>query len=134
MASSVFTCLLVLLVPLTTHANNGFLRASNSNVRALTAEQKTTVLAAIEEALGEKHRRATEVRLAPLEALLAPTLKALPKNEHGKFGHKAARYALHRLFLQRHAWFVKGLGLDHDVSTNATPASMLQDGVPDLIQ
>jgi hypothetical protein len=113
-------------------------------VQTFSQEQKSAVLAAIEEGLGEKHRKATEVRLAPLEKMLAPTLNALPRNEHGRFGHKAARYALHRLFVQKHAWFVKGVGLDHDliladdesivVANSTTPASMLQDGVPDLIQ
>lgn len=91
-------------------------------------------MAAIEEALGENHRKATEMRLAPLEELLAPTLKALPKNEYGKFGHKAARYALHRLFVQRHAWFVKGLDSNGDLGGNQTALEMLQDGVPDQIQ
>jgi hypothetical protein len=99
----------------------------------LTPEQKSVVLAAIEKALGEKHRQSTEVRLAPLVELLAPTLKALPKNEHGNFGQKAARYALHRLFVQRHAWFVKGIELDRRDWGNATPAAILKDGVPEQV-
>jgi hypothetical protein len=123
-------------------SGNAFLHKAPA--KALSSEQKSAILVAIEEGLGEKDRKATEVRLAPLEKMLAPTLNALPRNEHGRFGHKAARYALHRLFVQKHAWFVKGVGLDHDVSVddennviatnNTTPASMLQDGVPDLIQ
>jgi hypothetical protein len=122
---------LLLALPGSVSASSAFLHKS---AQSLSVEQRSVVLNAIEDALGEKHRQATEVRLAPLEKLLAPTLNALPKNEHGRFGHKAARYALHRLFVQRHAWFVKGVGLDHEVSNNATPASILQDGVPDLIQ
>merc|ERR1719450_1135543 len=97
----------------TVNASSAFLHKSAQTT--MSAEQKSMVLTAIEDALGEKHRKATEVRLAPLEKLLAPTLNALPRNEHGRFGHKAARYALHRLFVQKHAWYVKGVGLDHDV-------------------
>lgn len=116
-------------LPVQSSANNGFLHQQR---KVLNATQKSAVIAAIEQALGEKHRHATEVRLAPLEALLAPTLNALPKNEHGKFGHKAVRYALHRLFVQRHAWFVKGI--DGDLDNGESPTSILQDGVPDQIQ
>jgi hypothetical protein len=111
-------------------ASNGFLHPSPE--QTLTPEQKSEVLAAIEEALGEKHRQGTEVRLAPLVEMLAPTLKALPKNEYGNFGQKAARYALHRLFVQRHAWIVKGIELDRDWG-NATPAAILKDGMPEQV-
>jgi hypothetical protein len=134
MLSQVFGCFLFVLLPTAITANNGFLH--RSPVQALSPAQKSEVLRAIEEALGEKQRQATEVRLAPLEALLAPTLNALPKNDHGKFGHKAARYALHRLFVQRHAWFVKGIDIsaDFDSSSAGQPSPMLKDGVPDEVQ
>jgi hypothetical protein len=133
MASLLFGCFIAMAMPMSTGASSGFLHPSPS--QTLTPEKRSAVLAAIEEALGEKHRHATEVRLAPLAALLTPTLNALPKNEHGKFGHKAARYALHRLFVQRHAWFVKGINLNGDTTGgNATATDMLQDGVPDEIQ
>jgi hypothetical protein len=129
MAFQLFRVFLIVL-PASAGASSTFLHRSPQK---LTSEQNSAVLAAIEDALGEKHRQATEVRLAPLEKLLAPTLNALPKNEYGRFGHKAARYALHRLFVQRHAWFVKGIGAN-DNSGNATPASMLQGGVSELVQ
>jgi hypothetical protein len=125
-----------LLYPFFACASSGFLHRPNGHV--LTAAQKSTVLAAIENALGEKHRAATEVRLAPLEQMLAPTLNALPKNEYGKLGHRAARYALHRLFVQRHAWFVKGIELTGEMVEGTfqekLPTEMLQDGVPDQVQ
>ena len=40
--------------------------------------------------------------------LLRPTVQALPKTSEGCLPANAARYALHRLFVQR-GWFVKGL-------------------------
>jgi hypothetical protein len=134
-ALKLIACVLGLLCPFWAYASNGFLK-HRPNGQILTAAQKSAVLAAIEDALGEKHRAATEVRLAPLEQMLAPTLDALPKNEHGKFGHRAARYALHRLFVQRHAWFVKGVELTGEMDDGKlpTPTEMLQDGVPDQVQ
>jgi hypothetical protein len=134
MVSLAFSCFFLMLA-MPVHASSGFLHPSTA--QTLTPEQKSVVLATIEEALGQKHRKATEVRIAPIEELLAPTLNALPKNEHGKFGHKAARYALHRFFVKRHAWFVKGIDLSGDLggnASNATPTGMLQDGVPDEVQ
>jgi hypothetical protein len=134
MTSVAFGCFILLVLPTFGGASSGFLHPLPA--QTLTRAQKSAVLAAIEEALGEKHRHATEVRLAPLEELLMTTLNALPRNAHGKFGQKAARYALHRLFVQRHAWFVKGVDLNGDSrnNTNATPTAMLQEGVPDEVQ
>jgi hypothetical protein len=130
MASLMFRCFVFLLPATFAGASNGFLHPSPE--QTLTPELESAVLAAIEEALGEKHRQATEVRLAPLVEMLAPTLKALPKNEHGNFGEKAARYALHRLFVQRHAWFVKGIELGRDGS-DATPTAILKNAVPEQV-
>jgi len=128
MSNFLFSFILAVLPLFGSASSGGFLQ--HEPAQALSPEQKSAVLAAIEEALGEKQRQTTEVRLGPIEALLAPTLNALPKNGNGKFGHKAARYALHRFFVQRHAWFVKGIDLNGD----ATPTEMLQNGVPDEVQ
>jgi len=51
----------------------------------------------------------TDARIARLEAELNATFTALPKDDEGGLGHQAVRYALHRLFVQRHGWYVKGL-------------------------
>merc|ERR1719343_1589471 len=72
-------------------------------------ELERALLAEIEEVMGSDHRRATEGRLGRIEALVAPSFAALPKNEFGRLGHAAARYATHRLFVQRHGWYVRGL-------------------------
>jgi len=51
----------------------------------------------------------TDDRLARLESAVRPMYAALPKNEQGILGHKALRYALHRLFVQQHGWVIRGL-------------------------
>jgi hypothetical protein len=47
--------------------------------------------------------------LESMKAELSPTFQALPKNEHGNLNPPTVRYALHRYFIQKHGWFVKGL-------------------------
>merc|ERR1719410_1512033 len=85
----------------------------------------SNVLEQLEEALGANSRAATEVRLHDIEEALRPIFDALPKRfSGGKVGPPAARYALHRLFIQRHGWQVKGLAANGEtwVENHATAA------------
>jgi hypothetical protein len=59
---------------------------------------------------------------------------ALPKNEHGNLGHATVRYALHRLFIMRHGWSIKGLGRAAENANISSPAGVLKDQVPAYIQ
>jgi len=52
---------------------------------------------------------AKDQRLQSLTNALSTTYTALPKNKHGLIEHQAARYALHRFFVQRYGWYIKGL-------------------------
>lgn len=54
-------------------------------------------------------------RLAELEDALRPTYESLPKHVDGNLGHQAVRYVLHRLFVQRHSWYIRGLEPSDDV-------------------
>jgi len=75
----------------------------------------SNILEHLEEALGSNSRAATEVRLQDMEEAMRPIFDALPKRFSGsKVGPPAARYALHRLFIQRHGWQVKGLAANGD--------------------
>jgi len=60
--------------------------------------------------------------------------KALPKNDHGGLSASVARYALHRLFVQRHGWLVKGLDRAQGSFNSSSPANILKDQVPAYIQ
>jgi len=53
-------------------------------------------------------------RIDELEAALSPMFAALPKDEHGGLGHNVVRYALHRLFMNRRSWFIRGLDPNSD--------------------
>lgn len=48
-------------------------------------------------------------RIRELEDALRPTYIALPKNAYGRLDHSVVRYALHRLMVQQHGWYIKGL-------------------------
>jgi len=73
-------------------------------------------------------------RLRLLEAILKPMYDALPKNEHGNLGHTTVQYALHRLFIMRHGWSIKGLGRHAENTNNTSPAGVFKDQVPAYIQ
>lgn len=50
-----------------------------------------------------------EERRAGFEDELRTTYAALPEESGGGLARPAVRYALHRLFVQRHGWYIKGL-------------------------
>jgi len=70
-----------------------------------------------------------------LEETLRPTYVALPKNAAGNLGHQAVRYVLHRLFVQQHGWFIRGLEPTNDTSwrTDTKPLTV-KEWVPDFLQ
>lgn len=78
---------------------------------------------------------AHESRLVTLQNALRPTYVSLPKDADGKLGHVAVRYLLHRLFVQRHGWYIKGLepGSDFHHST-ASGTSTAEEWVPTFLQ
>merc|ERR1719181_2440403 len=92
---------------------------------------RTSLLDEVEGSLG---KGAAGNRLSQMEAILAPIIAALPKNEHGNLGHSAVRYALHRLFVLRHGWVIKGLGSEGASQNSSSPAGVLKDQVSSYIQ
>ncbi|CAK0854699.1 unnamed protein product [Prorocentrum cordatum] len=74
-------------------------------------------------------------RVAAFEDALRPMHSALPKDEHGHLEHQAVRYALHRLFVQRHGWYIKGLDPNGPApSPNGTVDNVSQDWLPAYLQ
>merc|ERR1719240_2606898 len=59
---------------------------------------------------------------------------ALPKNELGYLGHATVRYALHRLFVQRHGWFIKGIDVAGGHRSSTSSAGLLKEQVPAYVQ
>merc|ERR1719454_1007072 len=79
----------------------------------------------LEVAIGHDHRFATERRVSRLEDAMRPTFDALPKDESGRLGGSGVRYLLHRLFVQRHGWFVNGLEINGDAWNSSSPTDMI---------
>lgn len=89
------------------------------------------ILEELEEELGREHRAATEEQLHEFEAELRTTFKALPKNDRGAVEAPSARYALHRLFVQRYGWHVKGLASEGGAWDSESPIKSMGDRVPE---
>jgi hypothetical protein len=71
--------------------------------------------------------------LQSIEESLGPIIAASPKNEHGRLGDSAARYALHRLFMERHGWEIKGFS-DAPLSPSSPHPSLFEHWVPPEVQ
>merc|ERR1719440_154041 len=98
-------------------------------------ELEHVLLGELEEALGNEHRTFTEKRLGAIKKVVQPVFAALPKNEFGKLGSAATSYALFRIFVARHAWFITGLEPFKAMATwNASsPTSLMDQRVPEFI-
>merc|ERR1719181_1706134 len=117
---------------------NSFLGRTNPNATtALSAESERALLAELEAALGKSHRHATEKRLKRIEQMLSPMFGAVTKNANGKLGSAAAGYVLHRVFVQRHGWFIRALeptGNALAAWNSSNPVSILEERVPQHVQ
>mmetsp|Transcript_21825 Transcript_21825/g.68905 ORF Transcript_21825/g.68905 Transcript_21825/m.68905 type:complete len:618 (+) Transcript_21825:97-1950(+) len=72
-----------------------------------------------------------QARLAQLEDALRATFASLPKNADGRLEHQAVRYALHRLFVQRRGWYIRGL---EPGAERHAPAAGAEEWVPSYLQ
>lgn len=102
----------------------------------LSAQSEHALLAALEVALGSGHRHATEKRIKRIEQMLSPMFGAMVKNENGKLGASAAGYMLHRVFVQRHGWFIRALepaNASFAAWNTSTPTAVLEERVPDHV-
>jgi len=55
---------------------------------------------------------------------LRPMYESLPKNEQGQLESPTVRYALHRYFVHKYGWYVKGLDAQGSVPTNSSTEVM----------
>jgi hypothetical protein len=94
-------------------------------------EIRTSILEEIEGTFGAG---SISNRTAELELALRPMYAALPKNEHNRVGHSTVRYALHRLFILRHGWDIRGLGGRRGSDNTTTAPGVLKDQAPTYIQ
>jgi len=112
---------------------NAFLRIKkNGQYGQVNSDNiERTLLEEIEGQVGNANIRG---RLARLEASLHPMFLSLPKNAHGNLDHSTVRYALHRLFVQRHGWYIKGLDNAGQSWNETSHANILKDQAADFVQ
>lgn len=112
---------------------NAFLRAGVSGakeqVRAIDVEN--ALAAELADALGGGYGAE---KLASVERALRPMFETMPKNEHGNLDGAVVRYALHRFFVKKHGWFVKGLESPESAQNMSSPTGILKDRVPSYIE
>jgi hypothetical protein len=112
---------------------NAFLKANPSSHQERISENEiqSSLLAEVEGTFGSGSATS---RLKQMEVALTPMFAALPKNEHGHLGRATVRYALHRLFVQRHGWFIKGLHGSGAHRNSTSTAGLLTEQVPSYLQ
>mmetsp|Transcript_25449 Transcript_25449/g.60691 ORF Transcript_25449/g.60691 Transcript_25449/m.60691 type:complete len:532 (+) Transcript_25449:103-1698(+) len=89
------------------------------------------LLLELKDLLGENHLTFSPQRLVALQQDLSDLFAALPKNSRGSVRPAAARYALHRLLVQRHGWQFSGLELGGDSWDSSSPTAALGNRVPE---
>merc|ERR1719251_347767 len=72
--------------------------------------------------------------LLSIENGLRPMFAALPKNSRGNLEPSVVRYALHRFFVQRHGWYMRGLDPNGAAWHTEAANSILTDRAPAYIQ
>jgi len=73
-------------------------------------------------------------KLKDIEDEFKPLHATLPRDEHGTLEPSVVRYALHRYFVQKHGWFMKGLDPRVSVTDVSSEGDILKEGVPAFIQ
>lgn len=112
---------------------NAFLRSTQKHVAEQVAEAdiQSSLLAAVEDSMGAG---SASRRLSELEDAMRPLFTAMEKNAHGNLGHAHARYLLHRQFLMRRGWSVKGLDPAGGAWNKSTAIGILSEQAPSYIQ
>jgi len=119
-------------------SSNGFfqwvLPASVQTSEKALKEAEQEVRAEFEEVLGKDLISVFEQDFAAIRKDLEITDKALPRTDNGQLGHTAVRYALHRLFVARHGWYIQGLDPAGNHFNATSPAEVLKGRVPHHVQ
>lgn len=99
--------------------------------RVSAADADSTLISELVDALGTGEHTG---RLKEFEVALQKTFASLPKGADGYLGFRAVRYVLHRLFVQRHGWYIKGLEPNGDTAhTIVNTSAATQEWVPTFL-
>jgi len=115
------------------HEEHMFLGRRDGHISMAAAKKAMDVdlLEKLEEFVGREHREIAETRVTTLEDSLRPMFVAMPKNEASTLDAPAVRYVLHRLFVQRHGWFVRGIDSEGEAWNSSSPVDILKEHAGD---
>jgi hypothetical protein len=117
------------------HAAEFLMMSPHQSIEHVSEEEiRRTLLSEIDASLPDAMGTSASNRVSSIEADLKPILQALPKNAYGNLEHPVAHYGLHRLFVLRHGWNIKGLGPTSGKYNASSPAGILKDQVPVFIE
>jgi hypothetical protein len=113
-----------------------FLHAKNDEVEIMSPELQSTLMNKVSEMLRGNEGALSEDHLTRIEDGLRTTVKAMPTNKEGKLDHSAVRFTLHSYFVQRHAWYVRGLSDvgEGGFKLSSPGRSTFQDRVEEFVQ
>lgn len=124
---------LILMVSLGELNANMFLQHMPVKTVDMSRELQESLRREVRRAIGNHKERHGDSRLDAIEEMLRPTFIAIPKNQHGNLGHAGVRYILHRLFVQRHGWFVRGVEPDGEGWNSTSVGGFVEEGLPEHI-
>jgi len=116
---------LVLTSPARLIAAEGFLKARPEEVNKEDVRQLL---------LAELSGRVDSAKLQGIEAELSPLFDSLPKNHEGRLEAPLVRYALHRYFVQKNGWYVKGLDAVWSHNESSSHSTVMKARAPAYIQ
>jgi len=101
---------------------------------AAKAEPTYITKADVERTLTAELSGVASSRLRSIKDELHQMFIALPKNAQGRLEPTVVRYALHRYFVQKHGWYVKGLDPVGGSWNAPAPSMIMKDRAPAFIQ
>lgn len=99
----------------------------------MSVELQESLLQEIHQARGSVESEVHALRMHDIETLLRPTFVAMPKNRYGNLGRAGVRYILHRLFVQRHGWFVRGVEPNGAGWNSSSVGGFVEEGLPENV-
>jgi len=110
----------------------GFRQRSAADIRMDVRAVHQELQEALRGALGNGHG-VDHNQISGANATLLPMFQSLPKNEHGRVGAAAMRYAVQRYFSKSHGWIIKGFE-SHSADMQVKDAGILGSKVPGYVE
>jgi len=116
-------CVLSLLCTVATFITAGASASDRSNFLKSGLVGEADVKAMLSRELSSSAGQAVREHVEYIKRDLSTMYTSLPKNEQGSLAHQVVRYALHRFFVRRHGWFIRGLEPTNDTWHGAADES-----------